>query len=99
MNDEIIHITNSLTNASVNDVKEKLLPLINDLINHDFNNLLQILYRIDVDEKKLKAALNANPQVDAASIVADKIIERQLEKIATKKKFSDRQKNNDENEW
>ena len=99
MSEEIIRITNLLTNTPAPDVKMRLMPLINDLINHDFDALIQILYRIDVNEAKLKSVLRENPGQDAASLLADAIIDRQLEKIRLREKSHRSQKNDDENSW
>ena len=49
---------------------------INELIKNDFSRLVQILYRIDVSEAKLKNILNANPNEDAGKLIAQVIIER-----------------------
>jgi|SRR5690242_2373792 hypothetical protein len=98
MNEEIIKITHSLATASVEEVRKKLIPLINDLINHDFNALLQLLYRIDVSEKKLKLLLKENQHHDAASIIADEIIMRQLQKLKTRSQYNPDSKH-DENKW
>ena len=53
-----------------------LIAFINDCIQHDFNKLVQLLYRIDVSEAKLKNILNANPNEDAGKLIAQVIIER-----------------------
>jgi len=55
---------------------------INELIKNDFSKLVQILYRIDVSEAKLKNILNSNPNEDAGKLIAQVIVDR-LE--ATKK--------------
>jgi hypothetical protein len=49
---------------------------INELIKNDFSRLVQILYRIDVSEEKLKYILQLNPNEDAAKLIAAVIIER-----------------------
>ena len=46
---------------------------------------MQLLYRIDVSEAKLKKVLHENPNEDAAGLIADLIIER----IAIAKKARD----------
>ncbi len=62
------------------DARKKLVAAINELIQHDFNKLLTILYRIDVDEDKLKSALRQQPARDAAEIIAELMIARQAGK-------------------
>jgi len=59
-----------------------LEALINDLIKNDFSRLVQILYRIDVSEAKLKYILQSHPNEDAGKLIAQIIIER----LATTKK-------------
>lgn len=53
-----------------------LESVINELIKNDFQRLVQILYRIDVSEAKLKNILNNNPNEDAGKLIAQVIIER-----------------------
>ena len=76
----------------------ELTLFINDLIINDFTQLVQILYRVDISEKKLKQLLSDNADKDAGKIIAEMIIERQLQKIKSRKLFSQRDKNIDENE-
>ncbi len=49
---------------------------INELIKNDFSRLVQILYRIDVSEAKLKNILNSNPNEDAGKLIAQVVLER-----------------------
>jgi hypothetical protein len=56
--------------------KEKLIDYLNEFINHDFSKVVQLLYRIDVSEAKLKKVLHENPNEDAAHLIADLIMER-----------------------
>lgn len=61
-------------------IRQQLIAVVYDLIQRDFNKLLNILYRIDVDEKKLKFALFESTS-PAAETITDLIIERQLQKL------------------
>jgi hypothetical protein len=65
-----------------------LIAYINDCINHDFNKLVQLLYRIDVAENKLKTILQSNPNEDAAKLIAAVIIERLAATKAARARFS-----------
>ena len=58
---------------------------VNELIEHDFGKLVNILYRVDVSEQKLKQLLQSNAGQDAAAIIAALIIERQTEKIKSRR--------------
>ncbi len=62
----------SLEKLSTPDLEEA----INELIKNDFSKLVQILYRIDVSEEKLKNILNSNPNEEAGKFIAHVIVER-----------------------
>ncbi|MEP6514484.1 MAG: hypothetical protein ABJA79_11485 [Parafilimonas sp.] len=70
------------------DVLKQLNEYINYLINHDFPALVQLLYRIDISEKKIKEALQLQDAEDGGALIAKMIIERQLQKIKSKSKQS-----------
>lgn len=74
-----------------------LAVYINELILHQFNRLVQLLYRIDVSESKLKLLLKEHPEQDAGLLIARLIIERQLKKMETRKQFGSRE--SDEEKW
>lgn len=69
-------------------LKEKLIEFINNLIQNDFQKLIAILYKVDVSESKLKLLLREGVGEDAADIIATLIIEREMQKIETRKKFT-----------
>jgi hypothetical protein len=68
-------------------LQEKLIVFINDLIQNNFQRLVAILYKVDVDENKLKRILKEDAGKDAADIIARLIIEREIQKIETRKQF------------
>lgn len=85
---------------SLEELKEKLTSHINHLINHDFEKLAFYLYRIDVNETKMKILLAQRDGENAAGLITDLVIERQLQKIKSRQQF--RQRGNDideENKW
>jgi len=65
-----------------------LIAYINDCIQNDFNKLVQLLYRIDVSEAKLKTILQLNPNEDAAKLIATVIVERLAATKAARASFS-----------
>ena len=98
---EIIQTTNAqvLPETSLNLFRQRLVSYINDLINHDFEKLIRILYQLDVSEKKLKEAL-ASSSTDAGILIVDMIIERQMQKIKTRSQYQEKNKNiPDEEKW
>ena len=81
---------------SYSELYSQLSTYINTLIKADFDKLITYLYRIDVNEQKLKLLLQQNADEDAGNIIATLIIERQQQKIKTRQQFS--QQDNDFNE-
>jgi hypothetical protein len=65
-----------------------LIAFINDCIKNDFNKLVQLLYRIDVSEEKLKSILQSHPNEDAAKLIATVIVERLAATKAARASFS-----------
>ena len=57
-----------------------LVETVRHLINNDFEKLIQLLYRMDVSEKRIKESLSTNLESDAAVVIADLMIERQAQK-------------------
>lgn len=69
---------------------EEFAQFINHLISTDFSRLLNILYRVDVEEKKVKAALADNDNdagKSAGHIIAALLVERQVEKIKVREEY------------
>ena len=72
-----------LHNADIDEpAKASLIESINYLLLYDFCRLVHILYRVDVDEKKLKGLLLQHTNTDAAIIIAELLIERNRQKTA-----------------
>jgi hypothetical protein len=64
-----------------------LAEKINVLIQRDFDKLLQLLYRIDINEQRLRRLLLENEGEDAGKIIARLIMERQWEKMESRRQF------------
>lgn len=71
---------------------------INHLINSDFQQLVNLLYRLDVSEEKLKDCLDKGPAQDTSLLIAGMIIERQEQKIKSRQQFKPRDQSVDEEE-
>jgi len=65
-----------------------LVKAFDYLLAEDFSKLLQILYRADVDQDKLKMLLAENMERSAAEVIADAYITRQQAKVAIWEKYS-----------
>lgn len=68
-------------------LQEELTAFINDLIKNDFQRLVSILYKVDVEEAKLKRILKEEAGKDAATIISTLIIEREIQKIESRERF------------
>lgn len=65
----------------------KLTRVVSYLLEKDFSKLLQVLYRIDISEEKLKAALASN-EGEPSEVIARMILDREMQKVETRKRYS-----------
>jgi hypothetical protein len=70
---------------------------INDLINNNFSALVQLLYSLDIHENKLKELLKQGS--NSSAIIAQLIMERQIQKIKTRKSFIKKDNIPDDEKW
>ncbi len=85
-----------LTDSDINTLKEFKLFLtekLSDLMVKNFDEVLKILYRIDINEIKVKNVIQSNNNYKAP-LLADLIIERQLQKVKTREKYKRDSTNN-----
>jgi succinate dehydrogenase/fumarate reductase flavoprotein subunit len=82
------------------ELETALATFVNQLMQKDFEKLLFVLYRIDVDEQQLKRRLVEQADTDAGLVIARLIIARQLEKIKSRRQHR-RDDNNisEEEKW
>ena len=87
MSNAIVHIINDSFGLQTTDADfmQLLAKKINDLIVHDFNKLISILYRADINEKKMSMLLEQNKNENAGKLIAALFVERQLEKIKSRR--------------
>jgi hypothetical protein len=78
--------------------RELLITRVNELLQNEFNKLIAILYRLDINEERLRLLLQQNPNDDAATIITDLIIERQLQKMKSREQFRKNDSEIDEDE-
>lgn len=75
-------------NLSEEQLYHILVNSFDYLVENDFSKLLQILYRADVDQYKLKELLENSENQNSAEVIAKAYVERQKAKIETWKKYS-----------
>jgi len=69
-------------------LKKLLSQRIEEMIDHEFDKFVNLLYRIDINESKVREALAEQPFSKGVEKVAEMIIQRQLQKIATRRQYS-----------
>lgn len=69
-------------------LRERLVQAFAYLLDNDISKMMNILYRTDVNEDKLKQLLISNSELPSAEVIADAYLARQKEKIETRKKYS-----------
>lgn len=69
-------------------LRARLIEAFAYLLDHNISKMMNILYRADVNEEKLKTLLISNSDLPSAEVIADAYISRQKEKIETRKKYS-----------
>jgi hypothetical protein len=83
-----------------NNFREELSVYINKLINADFEKLVFLLYRIDIQESNIKQLLALPSSNNAGEIIADAIIKRQAEKVTTRQLYKQCEDNiSEEDKW
>jgi hypothetical protein len=73
--------------SSLEGIREKLKWIIEHLLQNDFERLLNAMYRLDIDESKFKSVISGTYGNDVAGKLAEIVIERELKKIETRKRY------------
>ena len=68
----------------LNIIHQRLTQLIRYLLDKDMHRLLHAMYRLDVSEAKFHEAMQSLDKDEAASSVADLVIEREMQKVKTR---------------
>lgn len=72
---------------NIDTFRSWLTLVMEDLLQRDFQQLVNALYRIDVDETRAREAFATEGNV--AEKLADLVIERELKKVLTRQKYRD----------
>lgn len=75
---------------------------IEQLIQNDFEGLLLLLYRIDVNEQKVRTMLSDSGGQNAARVIAELILERQKQKLKWRayfRQFPTQLESEDDERW
>ena len=69
--------------------ESELKRVILYLLEKDFERLVRTMYRIDIDEEKVKYALSGLDEKDPADLIVEYVIDREMEKARTRLKYRD----------
>ncbi len=67
----------------INPIREHFIKKIAELMAKDYNRFLNTLYRIDIDESRVREILHSKDKLRIPERLADLIIERQLLRVKT----------------
>jgi hypothetical protein len=74
-------ILNTSDVENIDEFKKYLSGKIKILIDNKFDSLINMLYRIDIDDRKIEELFSNKQKDKIPNLLADMIIERQLQKI------------------
>ena len=77
----------SADTESLEEFRKYLTEKLKLLLDEKFDQLVNILYRIDINEKKLSELFSGQNRDFIPASLADLIIERQLQKIRLRKSY------------
>jgi hypothetical protein len=76
-----------LASENIEMLRDKLIHVIKLLLHTDYQRLLNAMYRLDINEKLFREAFSGMHSPSVAARLADLVIEREKEKIETRKKY------------
>lgn len=80
-------------------LEELLAQRLEELISHNFQQFVLLLYKIDVSENKVREVLEADITPNAYRKIAALLIQRQQQKIISRKEFTKPIDDNEEEKW
>jgi hypothetical protein len=80
-------------------LEELLAQRLEELISHNFQQFVLLLYKIDVAENKVREVLESDITPTAYRKIAALLIERQQQKIISRKEFTRPTDDDEEEKW
>ncbi|TDO24384.1 hypothetical protein [Pedobacter duraquae] len=75
-------------NITDEKLRKAMIHAFGWLLDNDISKMMNILYRADVDEEKLKELLINKAELPSAEVIADAYLARQIQKLETWRKYS-----------
>ncbi len=72
---------------SLEELKKALARVVQYLIDHDLNRLINAMYRIDIPQHKFERVLTGEKPDLIATSLADLILEREKQKVITRWRY------------
>ena len=66
-----------------------IAPMVSQLLNREFERFLQLCYRLDLGEGKVREILNQSPPEEITERMSLAIVDRQLIKVHFRRKYSE----------
>ena len=79
----------SIVTNDLQEFRGNLCKVINHMLDHDFERLLNAMYRLDINEDRFKKILTGQKIENVAQNIADLVINRELQKLITRRKHND----------
>ena len=84
-----VHDVEPEAGMTLDEVRAFLIPRIASLLERNLDLLFSALYRIDVPEPAVKQAFATAGHDELPAVLVDLIIERQIQKIHTRRAYKD----------
>lgn len=78
-------------NSAYQEIMKQLIPQMELLLNNQYQTMLNLLYKIDVSENKIKKLHKQNPQIKYSELLSHLILEREWQKALTRRYFKDKE--------
>jgi hypothetical protein len=75
--------------SNIDELRKFLSAQIKIMLEEKYDKLINILYRIDIDDKKIVEAFSIKDKQMIPGLIADLIIERQIQKIHFRKIYKE----------
>jgi hypothetical protein len=72
-------------------ITEKIQPLLAELMTKNYQGFMNLLYRIDLNESRIKKETAAQPEKKFEEIIAALVIKRELQKVVIKEYYKNNQ--------
>ena len=73
--------------ATLQALQEKIASVISQLLRNNPERLLNLMYRLDIDENKFRFVIQNGPEENVARQLAELVLEREMQKVYWRNKY------------